>query len=154
MKLLTKSFLLRVLLLTSFPGAASAQWMLYVIQNTDMHFAAGPVFTKTQTIGGSNVTAYGSSGLSTDLNLGFKVIRKSNFNLWLEYPDINTYPHAQTATIPGAIHLGGLMGLFGPRLMVPLQSRVSVLASAGGGFGFFSQPGLSPDNPSKFVSNG
>jgi hypothetical protein len=100
----------------------------------------------------TNVTLYGSTGLGTVFDIGYHVMRKTNVGLWVEYVEINASPAGETASIPGKIELGGFMAVPGVRLMVPLQSRISVFGAAGGGWGFFSYPGLSSDSPPKLLS--
>jgi hypothetical protein len=150
---LTKTLSPRIFLLACLPICASAQW-IQRIQNTDEFFGAGPAFVKTQLIGGTDVTLYGSVGNGTVFDIGYHVMRKNNLGLWVEYVWLSANPHQQTATIPGSISLGGTMAVPGVRLMVPLQSRISIFAAAGGSLGFFSFPSVTADNPPKLVSKG
>jgi hypothetical protein len=150
---LTNTFLLRILLLACLPICAPAQW-LQRIQNTDEFFGAGPTFVKTQLIGGTNVTLYGSTGSGTTFDIGYHIMRKNNLGLWVEFVELFANSFKQTATIPGSISLGGSVVVPGVRLMVPVQSRISIFGAAGGGFGFFSFPGVTSDSPPKLVSNG
>ena len=65
------------------------------------------------------------------------------FPLWLLAVAIGF----SAATIPGSITQGTLMFVPGVRVMVPLQSRLSVFGAVGGGFGGFSNATLTSDNP-------
>ena len=84
-------------------GAHAQFWQR--IQNTDMFWGGGPAFTKTQVIPGTNVTLYNSTGYGTILDIGYHVMRKTNFGLWVEYVLISAFPAGETATIPGKIWL-------------------------------------------------
>jgi len=134
----------RLLLLLFFAIGAWAQR----IQNMDIFFLAGPSFTKTQTISGTNVTVYGSVGYSSTVGYGYQVVRKSAVSLWLElFPLVFASPAAETATIPGTIALKSLLYVPSARVMVPVHSRVSLFGALGGGYGNFDYPTLTSDNP-------
>jgi opacity protein-like surface antigen len=147
---MTKSSLLRLLCLMLFAGGAWAQR----VQNMDIYFLAGPSFARTQVIGGSDVTLYHSTGYGTDVGYAYQVMRKSAASLWVEVlPFVFASPAAQTATIPGSISLGDLMFVPAVRLMVPVQSRISVFGAVGGGYGFFNNATLTSDNPPDLKTN-
>ena len=136
--------LLSCLALTLLPIAASAQG----IQNFEIYYLAGPSFAQTQTIGGTNVTVYGSTGYSLTIGVADQIMRKSTVSLWIEFvPVIIASPAAQTATIPGSISLNSVIYAPAARLMVPIHSRISVFGALGGGYGSFSEPSLTSDNP-------
>ena len=140
---MTKTRLLPLLLLAIVPVGARAQRF----QNSDMYYVAGPVSANTQVIGGSNVTLYGSTGYAFMWGFGHQLKRIGGASLWLDVPLVFTDPSHQTATIPGSITLGAAMLVPGVRLMLPLQSRISVFGIAGGGGGFFTNPYLESTNP-------
>jgi opacity protein-like surface antigen len=118
------------------------------VQNMDIYFLAGPTSVPAQVIGGTNITLFSSMGYCSAVGYGYQVMRKSAASLWLELaPLVNIAPSAQTATIPGSITQGTLMFVPGVRVMVPLQSRLSVFGAVGGGFGGFSNATLTSDNP-------
>jgi hypothetical protein len=57
-------------------------------------------------------------------------------------PVVGDFPGKQTGTVPGWISLGGTMLVAGGRLLILLQSRISLFAVAGGGFANLSAPTL------------
>jgi hypothetical protein len=146
-----KTCLLRFLLPLIFAWGAWAQR----IQNMDIFFLAGPCFAKAQVIGGTNVTVYGSTGYTSSSGYGYQFMRKSAVNLWIEFaPLVGTHPAAETATIPGSISLSSYMFVPGIRVMAPVHSRISLYGALGGGFGGFSTPTLTSDNPPDLKTNG
>jgi len=141
---MTKTRLLWPLLPMLLPFGARAQ----AIQNKDIFFLAGPAFAKTQVIGGTNVTVYGSTGYSSTFGYGYQFMRRSAVSLWVEFaPFAGVHPAAETATIPGSISLTSVIFAPGIRVMAPVQSRISVFGVLGGGWGDFSVPTLTSDNP-------
>jgi hypothetical protein len=147
---MTKSCARHLLFLTLLPAGAWAQR----VQNMDIFFLAGPSFAKTQTIGGSNVTVYGSTGYSMATGVGYQFSRESAVGLWIEFiPFVSANPAAQTATIPGSISPSLLMIVPSLRVMVPVQSRISVYGAVGAGWGTFNNPTLTSDNPPKLTTN-
>jgi hypothetical protein len=147
---MTKNGVRRLLLPLIFALGASAQ----TIQNMDIFFLAGPAFAKAQVIGGTNVTVYGSTGFSSTTGYGYQFMRKSAVSLWVEFaPFAAVHPTAETATIPGSVSLTSTIFAPGIRVMAPLQSRISVFGVLGGGWGDFSVPSLTSDNPPDLKSN-
>jgi hypothetical protein len=143
-RIMTKTSLLRIFLPMLFAFGAWAQR----VQNMDIYFLGGPSFTRAQTIGGTNVTVYGSTGFSYTVGYGYQIMRKSAVSLWVELlPAVLAAPAAETATIPGSISLTSTMFVPSVRIMAPLQSRISVFGALGGGYGSFSNPTLTSDNP-------
>lgn len=143
----TKSSLPRLLSLMLLPSCAQGQFWTY-LQHAEAYYLGGPAFAKTQTIGGTNIAVYGSTGYSTNLGYGYQFLRKSAVSLWAELqPTVGVTPAAETASIPGSISLGSNISLLGVRLMAPLQSRISVFGAADGGYGNFGNPTLTSDNP-------
>jgi hypothetical protein len=124
------------------------------IQNMDTYFLAGPSFARTQVIGGTNVTLYGSTGHNTTVGYGYQVLRKSAASLWVEFaPLVSISPSAETASIPGAISLTSLIFVPGVRLMVPVQSRISLFGAVGGGLCGCLYATLTSDNPPHLKTN-
>jgi hypothetical protein len=123
------------------------------IQNRDIYLLSGPSFTQNQTIGGSNVMIFGSTGYSLVSGFGYQVVRKSAVSLWVDINFSTAIPAAQTATIPGSISLGESMTMLGVRLMVPVHARISFFVAAGGGYGDFNTPDLTSDNPPDLKSS-
>jgi hypothetical protein len=141
---MTRIRLLRLLLPMIFAWGAWAQR----IQNMDIFFLAGPSFAKAQVIGGTNVTVYGSTGYSSTTGYGYQFMRKSAVSLWVEFaPFAGIHPAAETATIPGSVSLTSIIFAPGIRVMAPVQSRISVFGVLGAGWGDFSVPTLTSDNP-------
>lgn len=135
------------LLLMLFCLCASAQFM-------DLYLTSGPSFARTQVLGGTNITIYGSTGYTVALGDAFKVTRDSKVSLWVEAgPLLFTAPSAETATIPGSITLGSDLSLLGVRLMAPPWSRISIFGAAGGGVGTYSNANLTSDNPPDLKSH-
>jgi hypothetical protein len=146
-----KSSLLVFLVLTFRPVGAWAQG----IQNVELYYLAGPSFTQTQTIGGTNVTVYGSTGYSLSIGVADQVLRKSALSLWVElFPVVIVAPAAETATIRGSISLNSVIYAPAARLMVPIHSRISVFGALGGGYGSFSVPTLTSDHPPDLKASG
>ena len=133
----------RILLLILLSRILPAQ----IFQNWDGSFMAGPYFTKTQTIGNSGVTLYGSTGYAWTWGAGRQVKRIGGASLWLDFPLTFFQPAHETATIPGSISLFSTMLTPGARIMMPLSSRISALANAGGGGGFFEYPAIQSTTP-------
>lgn len=126
---------------------ASGAWAQRV-QNMDIFFLAGPSFTKTQTILGTNISVYGSTGYSQSVGYGYQVMRKSAVSLWLELlPSVFASPSAETGSIPGSITLTSTMFVPSARVMFPVQQRISLFGALGAGYGFFNNPNLTSDNP-------
>jgi hypothetical protein len=141
---MTKTNLLSCMALVLLPADACAQG----IQNFEFYCLAGPSFTQTQTIGGSNVTVYGSTGYSSTIGEAYQMMRKSTLSLWIElFPVEGIASGAQKATIPGSISLNSTIYAPAARLMIPIHSHISVFGALGGGYGSFSEPSLTSDNP-------
>ena len=146
-----KICLLRLLLPTIFAFGASAQR----IQNMDIFFLAGPSFAKTQLIGGSNVTVYGSTGYCETTGYGYQFMRRSAVSLWAELlPFASVHPSAETASIPGSISLTSSLFVPSLRVMAPVQSRISIFGVLGAGLGDFSSPNLTSNKPPNLTTSG
>jgi hypothetical protein len=146
---MTKTTLLPLLALAFPPAAGWAQF----VQNRDLSFLAGPSFTQNQLIGGTNITLYGSTGFNLMTGFGYQAVRKSAVSLWVDLNFVSASPAAETATIPGSTSLGETMTVLGVRLMVPVHSRITFFAAAGGGYGDFNTPDLTSDNPPDLKSS-
>jgi hypothetical protein len=138
-----KICLAAILFMLLFPVGACAQFW----GNVETYFLYGPTFTKTEVIGGSNVTVLGSAGYNSTVGFGYRVARKSAVGIWLEMGLPGASPGSQTASIPGSITLGSAMFTPGLRVMIPVQSRISLFVAAGGGSGGFTNANLTSDNP-------
>jgi hypothetical protein len=136
----TKTFLLPLLIIA--PVCAQAQ----IFQNFDTYYLAGPSFASTQAIGNSGVTLYGSAGYAWAWGFGRQFKRIGGASLWLDVPLVFIDPFHETATIPGSITLNSMLIVPGLRLMLPVASRVSMFATAGGGVGFLSYPAIESSN--------
>jgi hypothetical protein len=140
---MVKSSRLLFLILTLLPMGAPAQ----LFQNSDLYYMAGPLFTRTEAIGNSGVTLYGSTGFAWTWGFGHQIKRVEGATLWLDIPMTFIVPSHETASIPGSISLSGLMLVPDARLMLPLSSRVSAFVDAGGGGGFFAYPVIQSTSP-------
>jgi hypothetical protein len=139
-----KTCLLRLVSLVFLALGARAQ----PVQNSDIFFMAGPTITKTQTIPGTNVTVYGSTGWGASTGYGYQVKRASALSLWVEiFPVVTATSSAERATIPGSVSITSTMFVPAARLMVPVQSRISVFGAVGGGYATFDNLTLTSDNP-------
>jgi hypothetical protein len=142
----------RCLLLLSMFFACGAQAQR--IQNSDIFFLAGPSFARTQVIGGTNITVYGSTGHSQNVGYGYQIMRKSAVSLWIEIlPFVFATPSAETATIPGSITLTSTMYVPSARVMFPVHPRISLFGVLGAGYGDFNNPTLTSDNPPDLKTN-
>ncbi len=113
-------------------------WAQHMVQNMDTSILFGPTWYRPHTIAGTNVTVAGSTGHSQQVNYGYQVLRTPAGSLWVEfYPMVCFSPGTSTANIGGAFTPGGFLVTPGVRYMVPVQSRVSLYAVAGGGVGTF-----------------
>jgi len=138
-----KIALAAIMFMLLFPIRVSAQFW----DKVEIFTLYGPTFTKTEVIGGSNVTVYGAGGYSSTVGLGYLLARKSAVGIWLEMAIPGAMPRNQTASIPGKISLGSAMFTSGLRVVVPVQSRISLFVAAGGGTGGFTNADLTSDNP-------
>jgi hypothetical protein len=138
---MTKSLLFLALL----PLAASAQ----VEQNLENYFLAGPAFAGTEVLGGSNVTVNGSTGFSDTIGFAFQVVRESAATLWVEpFPIVLDAPNGSASIRTSSSGTGSsLLCVPSARLMVPVQSRISLFGALGGGGGKFANYTLTSDMP-------
>jgi hypothetical protein len=133
---MSKSFLTQFLVSALLSSAAWAQGL----QNNDMSLSAGPAWSQSRMIGGTNVTLADSLGFSFQVDYGYQIARASAASLWIDLSFVSAYPGAVKANVPSA---GS--NLFSPvtlglRFMVPVNSRLSFYAVSGGGGGVFRSP--------------
>jgi hypothetical protein len=117
------------------------------VQNVDFFELAGPTWTPSQTIRGSNVTIAGTHGWALSTGFGYQLKRTSAGNLWLEILPFGQIGLSGRASVVAAKSPPGVFGsadfasqlsLAGFRWMVPVHERVSLYAAAGGGAGSFN----------------
>jgi opacity protein-like surface antigen len=131
------------------PLSAPAQ----LFQNSSMSYTVGPAFAKTQAVGNSGVTLYGSAGYAWAWRFERQLKRIGGASLWLDVPLVGLNPSHETATIPGSITLYSEMLVPGVRAMLPLSSRFTFFAGAGGGGGLFSYPAIESSSPPLSTNN-
>ncbi|MFY9724245.1 MAG: hypothetical protein WB579_08180 [Bryobacteraceae bacterium] len=133
-----KSFLTRFLIAALWSGAAYAQG----IQNYDIFISAGPVWTRSNVIPGTNVTLAGSTGHSIEIDYGYQFERMSAASLMADVWSTFAFPGAWKAELPVSGGNSSSWGAFalGLRLMVPVKPRLSFYAVSDGGFTAFSIP--------------
>lgn len=123
-------------------------------QSGENYFLAGPAFGSTQVIGGSNVTVTGSMGFSDLIGFAFQVKRESAISLWVEPSPLVIDSPGGSAPIQGSAAANAIMLTPSARLMVPVESRISVFGAVGGGGGRFRNYTLSPDSPPQLKNHG
>jgi hypothetical protein len=130
---MSKSFPMQFLLFTLLSSTAWAQ----ALQNNDMSLSAGPAWSKSRTIGGTNVTLADSLGFSFQLDYGYQVARASAASLWIDLSFVSAYPGTAKANVPvvGSNFFSPVT--LGLRFMVPVNSRLSFYAVSAGGGGVF-----------------
>lgn len=107
----------------------------------DISILFGPSWYRPNTIAGTNVRVSGSTGYSQQINYGYQVLRTPVGGLWIEfYPMVFFSPGKSAASIGGSFNPGGFLITPGVRYMIPVQSRLSLYAVAGGGVGTFDYP--------------
>jgi hypothetical protein len=126
--------------LTLLPGGIRAQG----VQNSDIFWLFGANSIPSQSVGGSAATLNGDTGVTIGYGYGYQIVRKSAASLWVEFSPIFGGANPVGASIPGAVNLTWNAYPIGVRFMIPLQSRVSVYAAAGGGAGNFHVPQIVP----------
>lgn len=145
-----KKCALPLVMLLLLPAGAWAQ----AYQNNETSVLFGAAFGSTQVIGGSNVTVDGSPGFSTAVGFAFQVMRKSAVSLWVEpFPVITAIPGG-SANIPGSASANSELFVPSARLMVPVQSRISLFGALGGGVGYFHNYTLTSDVPPQLKVHG
>ena len=123
-----------LLLSTLILMLASCGVRAQAVQNMDIFFLAGPAVIGSHTLAGSNVSLYGRTALGVEIGYGYQIAHMSAASLWIELiPTTSVVQALGSASIPGTVNDDLLATTVGLRLMVPLQSRVSVYGAAGGG---------------------
>lgn len=149
-----KISLLSLVGVTLLSGAAWAQR----VQNMDIYFLGCPAVTSSSTIPGSNVTVDGTSGLSSATGYGYQIARTTAGSVWIEFSPTFVLPGLSGASIKGSVNNDFTSFTLGLRLMIPLQSRISVYGATGGGAGSFNYPviggGASPSISSNSTVHG
>ena len=151
MIMMRNTHLLPLLCLALFPGGARAQGL---IQNMDIFFLFGPAKVNSQTVPGTTVTAPGSSGYSEGTGYGYQIARKSAASLWIEFIPAFYNSGTGNAGSLGSVDWDWTAFMLGIRVMVPVQSRISVYGAAGGGFGGFRRPVITGTSPLAVGSSG
>ncbi|SPF45302.1 exported hypothetical protein [Candidatus Sulfopaludibacter sp. SbA4] len=144
-----KTLPLGFLLLALLPGGAWAQ----LIQNSDFFFLFGPRSIPSQVVPGTNATVYGATLLGDSVGYGYQVARRSAASLWLEYVPAFAVHGISTASIPGSVDNSFNAFTLGVRIMIPVQSRISVYGALGGGGGWFHYAVVASDPSPNVTSN-
>jgi len=104
-------------------------------------------------IRGSNVTLSGQTSSGFALGYGYQLTRISASSLWLELVAPTASFGRSSASIPGSVNNDLQTFAVAARLMVPLQSRLSVYGIAGGGGGSFHYPVIAGGSNPYVTSN-
>jgi hypothetical protein len=125
-----KRVLMGLLVVTLFCGAAWAQG----IQNRDMSLSAGPSWTQSQTIGGTNVTLSGSKGWNAQSDFGYQVARAGAVSLMVDVSFLFSNAGGLFANVPAVGRSDFSPITAGLRFMVPVHPRLSFYVVPGGGY--------------------
>ncbi|MBZ5622422.1 MAG: hypothetical protein LAQ69_27370 [Acidobacteriia bacterium] len=109
-------------------------------QNSDISFLLGPVTGTAQAIAGSNASVSVSGAVNLQFGFAHTIHSYSFADLWLEWPVALAY--GGNADVGRGVSAAADSSSFvtpGVRLHVPLGSRVSCYAAAGGGYGSFDR---------------
>lgn len=140
-----KTLLLPVVSLILLCGPGWAQR----VQNMDIYFMAGPAISSSMPIPGSNATVNKSTRFADSAGYGYQVARTSVASVWIEFAPTVVLHGITAASIPGSVNSDFTSYVAGLRFMLPIQSRISVYGTLGGGGGFFAYPAISGGpNPS------
>ena len=122
-------------------------------QNDDMFFSAGPAWSNSRPVAGTNVVLQDARGYSFQINYGYQVARVSAASLMIDVSLIHAYPGKQQANVPstGSNNLSPFT--VGLRFMVPVHERLSFYTVSGGGFGTFRSPAVSGGDSPKVSSH-
>ncbi len=123
------------------------------VQNSDIFFLYGAAPVSSRVISGSNVTLNGDTARTTEIGYGYQIARFSAASLWLELVAPATSFATSTATIPGSVSDDLFAFTAGARVMVPLQSRISVYGVLAGGGGFLQSPVIQAGPTPSITSN-
>lgn len=149
-----KSFLMRFLVVAVWSSAAWAQG----VQNFDMYIGGGPAWSRSRTIGGTDVKLASTWGGSYEWGLGYQIVRASAASLWVDYSFAFSFGEAVKANVRASGSYAVHPMTLGLRFMVPVNARLSFYGLSSGGFGSFHSPELiGGDNPSvttRFTTHG
>ena len=124
------------------------------VQNQDIAILAGPASIGTRVLSGTNVTLNGQTAVAAATIYGYQVARISGASLWIEFSPGTFLLHGRgTASIPGVVSNTLSAYTAGARLMLPLQSRISVYGLAGGGGGSFHYAVLATGTEARVTYN-
>ena len=133
-----KTSLLPVVTLILLCGPGWAQR----VQNGDIYFLAGPAPSGSMTIPGSDRTVNKSTGVAGAFGYGYQVARTSAASIWLDLAQTSVVDKLTGANIPGLINNDFISLTAGLRFMMPLQSRISVYGTLGGGWAYLNYPAI------------
>lgn len=123
------------------------------VQNMDLAFLFGPVPISSHVIPGSNVTLSGQTASGIAFGYGYQLTRISAASLWLDLVAPATVLGRSPTSISGSVNNDVQTFAAAARLMVPVQSRVSVYGIAGGGGGSFHYPVIAVGSNPYVTSN-
>jgi hypothetical protein len=100
----------------------------------DIYWLFGGQSSKPQTVGGSPVTVTGAAGLSLGVGYGYQIVRESAASLWIEVSSVFTGgTQGIVPGVSGTFNWGWSCWILpGIRVMVPVESRISVYGAGGG----------------------
>ena len=133
-----KTSLLPVVTLILLCGRGWAQR----VQNMDIYFLAGPAPSSSMTIPDADVTVNKSTGVASAIGYGYQVARISAASIWLDLAQTSVVDKLTGANIPGLINNDFISLTAGLRFMMPLQSRISVYGTLGGGWAYLNYPAI------------
>lgn len=132
--------------------ACRAAWAQRV-QNSDIFFLYGAAPISSRAISGSNVTINGQTARTSEIGYGYQIARFSAASLWLEVVAPATSFATSTSSVPGSVNDDLFAFTAGARVMVPLQSRISVYGVLAGGGGFLQSPVIQAGPTPSITSN-
>jgi len=155
------STLLKVVVgLALVPGGAMAQLagaaaaVASGVQNVDVSLLCGFNHIKPQAIEGTGVSLYGHIGADCFSEaVGYQVARPWGFGLWIELAPEYYVGGSSHGSIPGSASSEMKVHSLGLRFAVPLESRITPYAVAGGGGGAFYYPTILPGSNPYILSN-
>ena len=133
-----KTSLLPVVTLILLCGRGWAQR----VQNMDIYFLAGPGPSSSMTIPDADVTVNKSTGVASAIGYGYQVSRISAASIWLDLAQTSVVDKLTGADIPGLVNNDFMSLTAGLRFMMPLQSRISVYGTLGGGWAYLNYPAI------------
>src|SRR5438093_4103899 len=136
---MTSAVLLPLIGVILLAHEASAQGL----QNLDMSMLAGATSFGSREVAGSGVTVYGATAACSSFRYGYQVARVSAASLWIELGQ-GTFVigGSSSGSLPGIVNNGIFAFTAGLRLMIPVQSRISVYGALAGGGGNLTYPAI------------